>query len=109
MGVTMRITVNSAEGGKPFEMFEAADNNLDEPGWYYTLMQWVPGNEVDALLGTTGNEGRFEPLDIDEGPEGPFSSLNEAFCDAIASGFYDIDPIGATPYASLADHTKPGN
>lgn len=82
----MRIFVNSDEGGKPFELFNSEDNQLDRPGWYYQLMQWVPGSEVDKLVGTQGNPGRYEPLDLD-GPTGPFETINDAFGDAIMCNY----------------------
>ncbi len=72
----MRIFVNSDDGGKPFELFTADDNQLDEPGWYYMLMQLV-------------SDGGYEPLE--DAPNGPFASLSQAFNDAIKCN-YDVNP-----------------
>ncbi len=81
----MRIFVNSDEGGKPFELFTHEDNGLDEPGWYYQLMQ--PAESDHAVT--------YEPLDLD-GPTGPFFSLTAAFNTAIGANYGD-QPIFLTP------------
>ena len=69
----MRVMVHSDEGGKPFELFTSEDNQLGEPGWYYTLMQAHP-------------DGGWEVLDL-EGPTGPFETINDAFADAIMCNY----------------------
>ena len=81
----MRIFVNSDEGGKPFELFTHEDNGLDEPGWYYMLMQpvSVQVGELDVNSPSTG----YEPLE--DAPTGPFFSLTAAFNRAIGANYGD--------------------
>src|SRR5258706_16242988 len=81
----MRIFVNSDEGGKPFELFIHEDNQLDQPGWYYMLLQPVDAStKIDHVTISAVN---YEPLE--DAPTGPFGSLVEAFADAIMAN-YDL-------------------
>ena len=87
----MRIFVNSDEGGKPFELFTHEDNGLDQPGWYYMLMQPVYSEyETDEGHELEG----YEPLE--DAPTGPFFSLTAAFNRAIGANYGD-QPIFLTP------------
>lgn len=87
----MRIFVNSNEGGKPFELFTHEDNQLDQPGWYYMLLQPVdPESEVSVVHVHEGN--MYEALE--DSPQGPFESLTAAFNDAI-NCHYTIGKIKA--------------
>ncbi len=69
----MRIHCDSPDGGKPFEVFNADDNGLDVPGWYY-----MPLMPID-------DQGGFEPLD--DAPTGPFTTPGDAFNDAYNCNF----------------------
>jgi hypothetical protein len=66
----MRITVDSIDGGAPFEIFTTEDNQLDlVPGWYYGLLVKV--------------EGGYECAGDGAPDGGPFQTMKDAFVDAI--------------------------